>query len=144
MRSHLHKMAGAFALLMVAAFWLSTLIAEAFLSTDAIVAVKRAILLGMGVLTPLLVLAGASGALLAKRCPSALAARKQRRMRWVALNGLLVLAPCAFFLAGRAAAGGFDPLFYGAQGLELVAGALQLSLLAANLRDGLALRAATA
>ena len=44
-------------------------------------------------------------------------------MALIGANGL-VLVPCAIFLAGRARADAFDGIFYGAQALELVAGAL--------------------
>ena len=60
-------------------------------------------------------------------------------MALIGANGLLVLVPCAIFLAGRARADAFDGIFYGAQALELVAGALNLALMGANIRDGVAL-----
>ena len=59
----------------------------------------------------------------------------------VAMKTLLVLVPCAVFLQARAAAGMFDGLFYAVQALELVAGALNITLLSLSLRDGLKLAA---
>jgi hypothetical protein len=64
---------------------------------------------------------------------------KARRMKGVAANGLLVLLPSAFVLASWANAGRFDGAFYALQGLELVAGAVNITLLALNMRDGLRL-----
>ena len=60
-------------------------------------------------------------------------------MKWIAANGLLILVPSAVFLALRTGAGQFDTAFYAVQGLELVAGATNLTLLILNMRDGRAL-----
>jgi hypothetical protein len=67
-------------------------------------------------------------------------------MPFIALNGLLVLVPCAVFLHARAVAGDFGGVFALVQGIELLAGAANLALMGLNLRDGLALagRIATA
>ena len=51
--------------------------------------------------------------------------------------GLLVLVPCALVLNRWAAAGAFDAMFYAVQALELVAGAVNLTLMGLNIRDGL-------
>lgn len=60
-------------------------------------------------------------------------------MKAVAANGLLVLLPSAWMLASWANAGRFDGTFYALQGVELVAGAINITLLALNMRDGLRL-----
>ena len=60
-------------------------------------------------------------------------------MKIVAANGLLVLLPSAYVLASWASAGRFDSAFYAVQGLELVAGAVNITLLVLNMRDGLRL-----
>lgn len=60
-------------------------------------------------------------------------------MKIVAANGLLVLLPSAFVLASWANAGRFDGAFYALQGLELLAGAANITLLGLNMRDGLRL-----
>lgn len=60
-------------------------------------------------------------------------------MKIIAANGLLVLLPCAFYLYGKAASGEMDTSFYALQALELVAGAINFSLMALNFRDGLKL-----
>ena len=57
----------------------------------------------------------------------------------IAFNGLLILVPSAFFLAYKAGSGDFDTSFYAVQALELVAGAVNLSLIGLNIRDGLRL-----
>ena len=60
-------------------------------------------------------------------------------MKGVAANGLLVLLPSAWMLASWANAGRFDGAFYTLQAVELVAGAVNVTLLTLNMRDGLRL-----
>lgn len=107
---------------------------------------KTAILWGLFLLVPAIAIAGATGFRLAKRSADPRAARKGRRMPVIALNGFLVLVPCAIFLHARAVAGDFGGAFVLVQGIELLAGAVNLALMGLNLRDGLALagRVATA
>ncbi len=141
MKTRTHALAGALALLAVATFWTSTLVAELFLSGAAVARVKAGILYGMLLLVPALIVAGGSGFSLASGRSGALLAAKKQRMPFIAANGLLVLLPAAIFLQGRAADGAFDAVFYAVQAIELLAGAVNLSLLGLNLRDGLRLRA---
>lgn len=54
-------------------------------------------------------------------------------------NGLLVLTPCALFLQARAAAGDFGGSFARVQGIELLAGAVNLTPMGLSMRDGFAL-----
>ncbi|ANB35716.1 hypothetical protein M2324_001217 [Rhodovulum sulfidophilum] len=136
----LHAAAGALGLALIASFWLSTLGAELFGTTAQIVAVKTAIPYGIVLLVPALIVAGAGGTRLARDRRGPLVARKSRRMRIVALNGLLILVPSALFLAKKAATQDFDTAFVLVQLAELAAGAVNLTLLGANLRDGLAMR----
>tara|TARA_B100000678_G_C18161957_1_gene483430 strand:- start:918 stop:1151 length:234 start_codon:yes stop_codon:yes gene_type:complete len=60
-----------------------------------------------------------------------------RRMPVIAANGLLVLIPAALFLSWKAGADEIDSAFYAVQALELLAGAVNFTLLALNMRDGL-------
>ena len=62
-------------------------------------------------------------------------------MKIIAANGILILLPSAIFLAMRAQASQFDTIFYAIQGLELIAGATNITLLSQNMKDGMALRA---
>lgn len=133
----IHRGAGLLALLAIASFWLSTVISELFASQAAVVAVKSAIPWGLIVLIPALAATGASGFALAGGRRQGLAGAKRRRMPFIAANGLLVLAPAALFLASRAQAGRFDTLFHAIQAVELAAGAINITLLALNARDGL-------
>jgi hypothetical protein len=61
-------------------------------------------------------------------------------MPFIAANGILVLIPAALILSQKAAHAEFDGLFYVVQGLELVAGAANITLLGLNMRDGMKMR----
>ncbi len=135
----IHPVAGVVATLTIAAFRLSTALSELFASRDVVVLVKTAIPWGFLVLIPAIAAAGGSGLAMAKGDRTGLLGAKFKRMPFIAANGALVLIPCALFLAVKARAGAFDASFYAAQALELVAGAVNLTLMGLNLRDGLRL-----
>ena len=140
MKTWIHAAAGAIALITVSAFWLSTATIELFGDAAAVTTVKNCVLAGMAVLIPAMIVAGASGFSLGKGWRSPVVARKKRRMRIIAANGLLVLVPSAFLLSSLADAGRFDSLFTMVQVVEMVAGAVNIVLLSLNMRDGLSLR----
>jgi hypothetical protein len=139
MKSKLHGIFGVVALLCIASFWLSTVVSELFLDQAAVTAVKNAVLTGMWLLIPSMAATGGSGFSLAKGRGGRLVNVKGQRMKIVAANGLLVLLPSAFVLASWANAGRFDGVFYALQGVELLAGAVNITLLMLNMRDGLKL-----
>jgi hypothetical protein len=101
--------------------------------------VKQAIAYALIGFIPLLIIAAGSGFSLAGKREHYLVTAKQRRMPFIAMNGLLILVPLALYLNAKAANGQFDAWFYAAQGLELLAGAANLSLIGLNFRDGLRL-----
>jgi len=136
----IHPVAGALALLTIATFWLSTVFAELFGSYGAVAAVKTTIPWGFLVLIPALAAAGGSGLKLAQGDRSGLVGAKFNRMPFIAANGVLILIPSALYLASKARAGAFDASFYAAQALELAAGAVNITLLTLNMRDGLRLK----
>lgn len=139
MKSKLHGIFGAVALLCITTFWLSTLVSELFMSQASVVAVKNAVLTGMWLLVPAMAAAGGSGFSLAKGRGGRLVGAKGKRMRVIAANGLLILLPSAFMLATWANVGRFDGVFYALQGVELLAGAVNFTLMTLNMRDGLKL-----
>jgi hypothetical protein len=139
MKTKLHAFAGGIALLTIGLFWTATVWSEVLGDQTDIMRVKAAILWGMALLVPSMMIVGGSGFALAAGRVGKLIDRKKVRMRIVALNGLLVLLPSAVFLAGRAQAGTFDIWFYAVQGAELLAGALNITLLALNMKDGFAM-----
>ena len=61
-------------------------------------------------------------------------------MPWIAGNGVLVLIPSALFLAWKAGQGQLDVAFYAVQAVELTAGAVNVTLLSRNMRDGLRMK----
>ncbi|MCL4187627.1 MAG: hypothetical protein KJZ85_08460 [Rhodobacteraceae bacterium] len=133
----IHPVAGALALLTITAFWLSTAVSELFGPQAAVTAVKTAIPWGFILLVPALAAAGGTGFVLAGARRAGLAGAKRKRMPVIAANGLLVLIPSALFLASKAGQGEFDGAFLAVQAIELVAGAVNITLLGLNLRDGL-------
>ncbi|MEM0949153.1 MAG: hypothetical protein AAGK37_17280 [Pseudomonadota bacterium] len=137
MTKTLHPIAGAIALLTILTFWLSTALSEVFGSEAVVIAVKTLVPWGLLILVPALIAVGLSGTLLGKRRRGPLIERKQKRMPFIAANGLLVLVPAAFYLSFKAQAGAFDTGFYVVQALELLAGATNITLLGLNMRDGL-------
>lgn len=140
MRRKIHAIAGSLALLTICIFWISTVIGELLGDAAAIAAVKNGILIGMLVLIPAMATTGASGLSLGKGWRSKAVDRKKSRMKIIAANGMLILLPSAVFLAGKAAAYEFDAMFVAVQAMELVAGAVNVTLLSLNIRDGLAMR----
>ncbi|KCZ85429.1 hypothetical protein HAD_07090 [Hyphomonas adhaerens MHS-3] len=133
----IHPIAGFVGFLTILCFWMSTLVVELFGNAAAILAVKTGILWGMIVLVPSLAITGATGFRLAGPVRTGLVRAKQRRMPVIAANGLLILVPCAFVLQRLAAESQFTPMFYALQALELLAGAVNLTLIGLNIRDGL-------
>ncbi|NTV46584.1 MAG: hypothetical protein HGB11_08730 [Chlorobiales bacterium] len=139
MKTKIHGIAGRVALLTISAFWVSTVIVELFGTHETIALVKRGIIWGMGILIPSIIATGVSGNLLGKNRAGALISAKKKRMPVIALNGLLILVPSAFFLNLCASNGEFSRAFYIAQGLELIAGAVNLFLIGSSVRDGVRL-----
>jgi hypothetical protein len=138
----LHAFASALAMLTIAGFLTTTLVAEIGGDPARIARVKAGIFYGIFALVPIMATLGLSGWRLGGDSSARLVARKLARMRVIGANAVLVLIPSAFALHWLAAAGDFGSLFYGIQALELLAGSVNLTLLALNLRDGLSLRAA--
>lgn len=137
MKTRIHAIAGGIGFLTILIFWTSTAISELFASQEAISVVKAMILKGMFILIPAMVIAGGSGMSLGKRRKGKLVTAKKKRMPIIALNGLLILLPSAWFLAGKASGGEFDMSFYTVQAIELIAGAANLTMMGMNIRDGL-------
>ncbi|UVL74811.1 hypothetical protein [Pseudomonas protegens] len=140
MLKRLHLTASLLALLCIATFFVSTLLVESMGTLHAIAQLKQLIVSpGLWVLIPAMAVAGASGMGLSRARQGRLIASKQKRMPFIAANGLLVLVPCAIVLNQWASAGSFDTDFYVVQVIELIAGATNLTLMGLNVRDGLRL-----
>ncbi|WP_076070274.1 hypothetical protein [Sphingomonas montana] len=131
-----HPVAGAVALLTVVTFWLATAFGELFGSAATVAVVKTTIPWGFLLLIPALAATGGTGFKLSNGRRPKLISTKIRRTAISAANGILVLVPSALFLAFKARAGVFDAAFYAVQSLELLAGAVNITLLGLNMRDG--------
>ena len=134
-----HPIAGSLALLTMLAFWTSTVAVELLGSTDDIVAVKHAIMWGLLVLVPAIAATGGTGFVRAGRSKNARVLAKKRRMPAIGAIGILVLVPCVLYLGTTASASGLGTYFHEVQAVELVAGAVNITLMSLNVRDGLRL-----
>ncbi|WP_369250098.1 hypothetical protein [Streptomyces sp. R41] len=144
MKSRVHAAAGVLALSLITLFFTSSVVVEIFGDEHAVSTVKTAIALALIVLVPSMAIAGASGRSLSsgrRRAP--LIRRKQRRTAVAAAVGLLVLVPCAVTLQSLAAEREFGTQFSLIQTVELIGGAVNITLLALNARDGRLLSAAS-
>lgn len=139
MLKRIHPIAGALATLLIACFWLATFVSEIFGSIDHIITVKTTIPWGFLILIPALALTGGSGFKMSGESRVGMVQAKVKRMSIVAPIGLFVLIPAAFYLAHKSELREFDTSFYSVQLLELLAGALNLTLLGLNIRDGMKL-----
>lgn len=137
MLKRLHAASGSLALLTLLSFWISTAVAEGFLGWPAVVAVKGAIVNGLFVLVPAMAVTGITGAVLSKGHGGGLVVAKTKRMKILAMNGVLVMIPAALFLNFKATANEADALFFLVQVIELAVGAVQIAFLVMNARDGL-------
>jgi hypothetical protein len=140
MTQRIHLVAALLSTLIIATFFLSTMLVELFGSSEAVACVKSLIVIpGVLLLVPAIAVTGGSGFVLSKSRRGVLVDVKKKRMPFIAVNGLLILIPCAIFLDLRAAKGVFDTRFYLIQVLELLAGGTNLVLMGLNMRDGLRL-----
>ena len=138
MINKIHPVAAVIATLCIAAFLTSTILVELFGSHESIAMVKNLIVMpGLFILVPAIAITGGTGFALSKNRKGRLIGNKQKRMRFIGANGLLVLLPAAIVLDQWASSGSFDTKFYIVQGLELLAGATNLLLMSLNMRDGL-------
>lgn len=138
MKQKIHLIAGILATLTITIFFTSTIIVELFGSHEAVAVLKSLIVLpGLFILVPAIAATGGTGFALSKTRKGRLVQTKQKRMPFIGANGVLVLLPCAIFLDLWASSGAFDTRFYIVQGIELVAGATNLTLMSMNIRDGL-------
>lgn len=137
----LHPVAGGLALLSVAGLLATVAAVELSGSAEALIATRVRLPWVLVVLVPAMAATALSGARVAGRRRDPRVAAKRRRARWAAANGLLVLVPAVLWLAWKAGRGELDAGFAAVQGLELVAGLVNLVLLGASARDGLSLSA---
>ncbi|MGF1911310.1 hypothetical protein L4C38_17955 [Vibrio kasasachensis] len=133
----LHRTCAVLAFVTIASFFSSTLISELFTSHQTVAQVKQVIAYAVWGLIPLMAITGATGAKLAPNVKMGVGpiGRKKKRMPIIAINGLVVLLPAALYLNSLASQGDFGATFYTIQVIELMAGAVNLTLMSLNLRD---------
>jgi len=140
MKKLVHRSAAITATLCIALFFSSTIFVELLGSYESIATLKSLIVTpGLFILVPAIAMTSASGLALAKSRDGILIKSKISRMPFIAINGLVILLPAAIFLNIWAASGMFDTRFYLVQGLELIVGLINLTLMGMNMRDGLKL-----
>ncbi len=132
-----HAIAGVVGFFTILTFWTSTAWSELFGTHEMIATVKRGILWGMFILIPAMAVVGGSGFKLMGRRKDPLLLAKKHRMMFIGPNGMLILLPAAFYLDSLASQGVFGTSFYVVQAIELMAGAVNLTLMGLNMRDGL-------
>ena len=123
-----HATAGGVALLTILTFWVSTIGVEVFGSPESVVTVKRTVPWGLLLLIPALAATGITGTRLTRNARAPLVRRKLMRTRIAAAVGGLVLAPCVLLLGVSASPDDLDASFYAVQAVELVAGAINITL----------------
>jgi hypothetical protein len=139
MKRMVHAVAGTVAILLVATFLASTAYSELAMDGALIARTKRLILYGVCLLIPAMAMTGGSGFSLAKGRVGGIVDSKGRRMRIIAVNGLIIMLPSAIWLHMLAAERSFGTVFFIVQTIEIAGGTLQLYLLGRNFRDGLKL-----
>lgn len=114
-------------------------ISTALLDANHTVDVRRAVLWGLLVLVPAVLLTAGTGFGLAGASTDPKITAKRRRMPFIAGIGLFLLTPAAFALDRFAARGEFGAAYLLVQTVEMLAAATALALMAGNFRDGLRL-----
>lgn len=137
--SYTHRTAGVVALIMLLIFWLSTVGTELMGNFYYIKNTKYFIPYGFIILIPALIIVGTTGLKLVGKTNSFIIRNKQKRMPFIALNGLIILMPCAFYLRYLAIYEQFEISFYIVQIIELIAGAVNITMLTLNIRAGVML-----
>jgi len=136
-KTKLHKTAALVATVCIATFFTSTLLVETVGSKEMIAFVKSLIVMpGIFILVPAMAITGTTGFALAKEHKGHIIDVKQKRMPLIALIGIFILLPAAIYLNSWAAEGIFDTKFYLLQAIELMAGAINLTLMIKSMKDG--------
>jgi|SRR5262245_62077714 len=133
--ARLHLAAAAGAIAVITTFLVASAVTELAGDAGDVRVLRRGILLGLPLLIGFLVTAALTGRRLAGGSRSRVVRRKRRRLQATAAAGILVLVPCALIL-NQLAPAPTGPVFAALEIAELSFGALNLSLLALNFRDG--------
>ncbi len=133
-RIHLTAAVGALAL--ITTFLVSSAVTELAGNAAAVHNLRQWIVFGLPLLVGCLAAAALTGRRLARKSRAAVIRRKQRRMQVVAALGIVVLVPCALILDALTAGASAGAVVTGLVLTEMLAGAINLTLLLLNVRDG--------
>lgn len=133
-----HLIATVLAVLVISTFFITSLVAELGGDPFFIRSVKRRILYFIPLLVFVMPALAITGNKLARNSTSPQVLKKQRKMKWVGINGLM-LVMLAVFLYYRSHYHDIDLVFLLAQLAELVLGFINLLLMVLNARSGLQL-----
>ncbi len=133
-RTHLSAAVGALAL--ITTFLLSSVITELMGNAADVHRIRQWIVFGLPLLVGCLAATALTGRRLARKSKASVLRRKQRRMQIVAAAGIVLLVPCAVLLSYLTASASARGVVSALEITELLAGALNLTLLVLNFRDG--------
>lgn len=134
-----HAITGILALCLITSFFVSSLLSEVSGDLSWIILVKRAVFYCMWAMLVLVPSAALTGIKLAGNSQNTIVKRKQKRMQWIAPNGLLLLT-LASYLYYKANLEELDQRFMIAQLLEFAVGFTNIFLLGLMIRDGFRLK----
>jgi len=133
-----HIIATAIAVLTISCFFSLSLIVEITGNQEFIKQVKTGILYCLPILIVTMPMLGITGKKLAGKSKSPIVATKIKRMKLVALNGI-ILVSLAIYLYFRATNNNIDNTFLSIQIIELLFGAINLTLIGLNIKAGMKL-----
>jgi hypothetical protein len=133
-RAHLAAAVGA--ITFITTFLLSSTVTELIGNAADVNTLRQWIVFGLPLLVGCLAAAALTGRRLARKSRAAVIRRKLRRMQIVAAAGSVVLIPCALILDGLTAGASNGGVVSALEITEILAGALNLTLLVLNFRDG--------
>nr|WP_321413718.1 hypothetical protein [uncultured Allomuricauda sp.] len=133
-----HIVATAIAVLTIASFFSFSLIAEIMGNPEFIKQIKTGILYCLPVLLFAMPLLGITGKKLAGKSKSPIVTTKMKRMKFIAFNGVILIS-LAIYLYFRANDNNIDRTFLYVQIIELLFGAINLTLLGLNIQSGMKL-----
>ncbi len=132
----IHLTAAAGAVTLITTFLISSAVTELAGNAADVHSLRQRIVYGLPLLIGCLAAAALTGRRLARKSRAAVIRRKQRRMQVVAALGIVVLVPCALILDALTAGASAGAVVTGLVITEMLVGALNLTLLLLNVRDG--------
>ena len=132
----IHLTAAIGAVTLIVTFLVASAVTELIGNRGDVHGVRQWIVFGLPLLVGCLATAALTGRRLARKSKAAVIRRKQRRMQVVAAAGIAILVPCALILDELTATTSAGSVVTALEITELLAGALNLTLLMLNFRDG--------